>query len=85
MSTDAAAIFRRARALDIERAGDGGPTPDVLARIQSFARRTLKASDVYVFDAVVSSTEVDDYYTWMDASSLANGQPRPTARAACRS
>ena len=73
MSTDAAAIFRRARALDIERAGDGGPTPDVLARIQSFARRTLKASDVYVFDAVVSSTEVDDYYTWMDASSLANG------------
>lgn len=73
MSTDAAAIFRRARALDIERAGDGGPTPDVLARIQSFARRSLKASDVYVFDAVVSSTEVDDYYTWMDASSLGNG------------
>lgn len=73
MSTEAAAIFRRARALDIERASDGGPTPDVLARIQSFARRALKASDVYVFDAVVSSTEVDDFYTWMDASSLSNG------------
>lgn len=73
MSNDAAAIFRRARALDIERAGGDGLSPDVLARIQSFARRTLKAGDVYTFDAVVSSTEVDDYYTWMDASSLANG------------
>ncbi len=73
MSTEAAAIFRRARALDIERAAGDGPGPDVLARIQSFARRALKPGDVYVFNAVVSSTEVDDYYTWMDASSLANG------------
>lgn len=73
MSENTAAIFRRARALDIERAAGDGPTPDVLARIQSFARRALKASDVYTFEAVVSSTEVDDYYTWMDAGSLANG------------
>lgn len=75
MSTDAASIFRRARALDIERAtgGDSAPSPEQLARIQSFARRTLKPSEVYVFPAVVSSTEVDDYYTWMDSSSLANG------------
>lgn len=73
MSTEAAAIFRRARTLDLERAAGDGPAPDQMARIQTFARRSLLASDVYVFDAVVSSTEVDDYYTWMDQSSLANG------------
>lgn len=76
MNPEAATIFRRARALDIERAAaadGGGPTPEQMARIQSFARRAMKPGDVYVFPAVVSSTEVDDYYTWMDAGSLGNG------------
>lgn len=76
MATTAGAadvIVRRARPLDIERAASSLPTDAQLARINSMARRELRAADVYIFPAEVSSTDVDDYYTWMHGTSLENG------------
>lgn len=74
MTTQAAGvIIRRARELDIERAASSAATSEQLARINRITRRPVAVEDLYVFPAVVSSTDVDDYFTWMDPSSLANG------------